>query len=156
MARKRRLWVSLRTCEAARVYRECIRKKRLVYVFLANKVLTYKKGKSRIVYVGTTKKGVSRILSSMAHRCKTALKLPGVKWCSAHILVPKRRPGLKSWEELERWMLVKFKEIHGEVPTLNKTGKRMKEKNLSKCFRPRRIERIIAALDGREPAVDGQ
>jgi hypothetical protein len=53
----RRLKLSLKREEAIRVTRVSLGKSKLVYVLVADKPIDYTYGKSRIAYIGTTKKG---------------------------------------------------------------------------------------------------
>jgi len=59
---------------------------KLVYVLIADKRLKYKLGKSRIAYIGTTKKGSSRIAQSMAARAEDVLSIHGVRSFHARVI----------------------------------------------------------------------
>ena len=48
-----------------------------VYFHIVKRPLQYPSGQNRIVYIGTTKKGVERIMSSMAERAEEAFDLWG-------------------------------------------------------------------------------
>lgn len=65
-----RIKLSLKRDEALRATRVTVGKMKLVYLLIADKRLKYKNGKSRIVYIGTTKKGVARIAQSAASRAE--------------------------------------------------------------------------------------
>jgi hypothetical protein len=128
---------------AAGVTRECLRSKRLVYVIQADKKLSYLKGRSRIAYIGTTRKGVSRVLGSLAYRAKTILRWRGVRECHVKLLTCKARRGVETWRKLERALLVVFRELYGEVPRCNRQGSRMKPRDVFKYFRHPRVRRVI-------------
>jgi hypothetical protein len=97
---------------------------RLVYILAANKPIKYPQGRSRIVYVGTTKRGVRRVASSVAYRAEGILGRPGLKTVDAHLLTYSGRPGAqKLWAKLERAMLFIFKYEYGDIPILNKVGR---------------------------------
>ena len=85
---KRRLRLSLKRDEALRATRVSIGKQKLVYVLVADKRLRYPKGRSRIAYIGTTKKGVTRIAQSVAKRAEDILSLHGVRTFHARVVVP--------------------------------------------------------------------
>lgn len=79
MANTKRLTVALRRGEAIKVTRVSVGDKKLVYVLLAQKSHKYPHGRSHVVYVGTTKNGVSRVASSVAAKAEAILKTHGVK-----------------------------------------------------------------------------
>ncbi len=123
---KRRLNVSLPTEDAMHVTRLSIGKDRLVYVIKANKKLKYGNKRSKIAYIGTTKKGLSRIASSVAYRANKILNLHGVRSFTVAIVTGRKRKHVRTWFRLERALLVKFRETFGEVPICNAKGKKMK------------------------------
>jgi len=97
---------------------------RLVYILAANKPIKYPRGRSRIVYIGTTKRGVRRVASSVAQRAEGLLGRPGVRNVDAHLLTYTRRAGpWKVWLKLERAMLFMFQYEYGNIPILNKVGR---------------------------------
>ncbi|MHC4679483.1 MAG: hypothetical protein ACYTEK_12370 [Planctomycetota bacterium] len=55
----KRLTVSLKQKHAMQVTRVSIGRKKLVYMILAKKAMKYPWDRSRVVYIGTTKKGVN-------------------------------------------------------------------------------------------------
>lgn len=87
MGNPRRLSVKLGRDEAMRVTRVSIRGERLCYVIVADKRQRYKKGRSGIVYIGTTTKGVGRLASSAANRAPGSPRPSGraapsaSEWC---------------------------------------------------------------------------
>jgi hypothetical protein len=54
----------------SRASRVVIGNQKLVYVLIADKRIKYPRGKSRIVNIGTTKKGVARIAHSTAAKAE--------------------------------------------------------------------------------------
>ena len=146
MSAKRRLTIRLRNREAARITRECIRSKRLVYVILADKKLQYASGRSRIAYIGTTRKGTSRVLGSLAFRAKTILRWRGVRECHVKVVTCASRHGVQTWRKLERALLVVFKELYGEVPRCNTHGARMKPRDAFDYFKCSRVRNVIDEL----------
>ncbi len=132
--------------EALRATRVTVGKKKLVYLLIADKRLKYKNGKSRIAYIGTTKKGVARIAQSAAARAEDILKLHGVRTFHARILTCNPRQRVKTWIKLERGLLLCFRERFGEVPKCNSQGKRMKEVDEFYYFAKKHLINIIGEL----------
>lgn len=123
-----------------------IGKDKLVYAILADKKVSYPTGRSRVVYLGTTKKGIGRIARSVAARAKDILDIHGVQEFTVRVITCHPRKNVKTWFKLERAMLLVFKDIYGKIPRCNKQGKRMKERDEFKYFRRKRIERILDEL----------
>ena len=142
----RRASVSLKHGHAISVTRIAIKGEKLVYVLVADKRLSYDEGRSRIAYIGTTKKGVSRIAQSVATRAKDILNLHGVRSFHARVVTCKPRQRVKTWFRLERALLVAFRERFGEVPKCNRKGKKMKEDGVFDMFAMTRINAVIEAL----------
>jgi len=136
----------LKRDEALRATRVTVGRKKLVYLLIADKRLKYKSGKSRIAYIGTTKKGVARIAQSAAARAEDILKLHGVRTFHARILTCNPRQRVKTWIKLERGLLLCFRERFGEVPKCNSHGKRMKEVDEFYYFARRHLTNIIDEL----------
>ena len=146
MGKPRRLSVSLKRDEALRATRVTIGKKKLVYVLIADKRLRYERDKSRIAYIGTTKKGVARIAQSVATRAAKILNLNGVRTFHARVVTCNLRKNVKTWLKLERGLLICFRERFGEVPTCNTHGKKMKERDVFRYFAKGRVRNIINEL----------
>jgi hypothetical protein len=64
------LKVSLKRFHAIEVTRIAIGNQKLVYALIANKKFRHPYGKSSIAYIGTTKKGIHRVASSVAYRAE--------------------------------------------------------------------------------------
>ena len=141
MRRSRTIRVNNRV--AASVTRDCLRDKKLVYFILADRKLKYRKGRSRIAYIGTTRKGMSRVLSSLAYRAKKILRERGVRECHVKLVACAEWPGIETWRILERELLVGFRRLFGEVPLCNKHGKGIKCPNF---FTKARVRRVIEDL----------
>lgn len=67
------------------INRSAVVTERLVYIAVANKSLRYRYGRSRIVYIGTTKAGASRIAASAAAKAKKMLGLGAARSPAARI-----------------------------------------------------------------------
>jgi hypothetical protein len=146
MPNKKRLRLSLRRDEALRATRVSIGKQKLVYVLIADKRLQYDKGKSRIVYIGTTKTGVKRVVHSVASRAETILSLRGVRTFHARIVTCKARQNVKTWHKLERALLIDFRRQFGEVPRCNSHGKKFTEVDEFEYFTRKGARNIIEEL----------
>lgn len=142
----KRLTISLKPKDAMQVTRVSVGKKRLVYFILAKKGLRYPWGRSRIAYIGTTKKGMARIAQSVAARAEDILSLYGVREFTVRIVTCPPRPNVKTWEKLERAFLLSFRHKYGTLPTCNSQGKKMKQRDEFKYFRRERLERILERL----------
>jgi hypothetical protein len=128
---------------AASVTRDCLRDKKLVYIIQADRRLKYPNGRSRIAYIGTTRKGMSRVLSSLAYRAKKILRVRGVRECHVRLVACAERDGLDTWRILERELLVGFRKLFGTVPRFNTQGKGIKRPDY---FTPSRVRRVIEDL----------
>lgn len=125
---------------------------RLVYLLVANKPFRYGKDYTRIVYIGTTASGVSRIAGSASKRIKQTIEngvVPGLRRLDAYVVWAKTKRGRqtsqgeKFWLLLERALLIRFCNKYGRPPPLNDTGHNMKEKREFSIFTRRTIDRII-------------
>lgn len=131
---KRRAQPKLRPGDALRATRVFLKDAKLVYVILADKKLKYPKGKSRIAYIGTTKKGGVRVAASAAERGEQVLGLHGVREFTVRILSARPRQNVKIWYKLEHALLWSFKETYGRVPKCNSTKKTKTENGVFKYF----------------------
>lgn len=139
-----RLHVSLKRSPALRISRVSVGKSKLCYLLVANKKIKYKDGRSQIVYIGTTKKGLARVSQSVAARAEDVLAIHGVSAFEARVVTCSPRQNVKTWHKLERALLIRFREMFGEVPHCNTQGNRMKETDeFSKYFARKRITTIL-------------
>ena len=136
--------VSVSHKPAMTVYRRALKHRKLVYVLAARKALKYKDGRSRILYIGTTRRGISRIASSVAHRSKKILNTRGIREIDVHVVSCERRSGLKSWEFLERALVAHFRSRYWQVPLCNTQLKnRRATEQLERLFKPRALGKIL-------------
>ncbi|MGE3274172.1 MAG: hypothetical protein AB7O67_03605 [Vicinamibacterales bacterium] len=117
-----------------------------MYLLVADKKLKYRGGRSRIAYIGTTKRGMSRIAQSVAARAEDILSLRGVQRFHARVVTCKPRQKVRTWHKLERALLIEFKNIFGEVPTCNSHGTKMKETDEFDYFRRAGVRTVIEEL----------
>lgn len=143
---RRRLNLSLKRDPAVTATRVAGESDKLVYVLVADKRLRYGSKRSRIAYIGTTKKGLKRITQSVAARSDAILKLRGVRTFSARIITCTPRRRVKTWRKLERALLIAFREEYGSQPKCNNHGSKMKELDEFVYFRRAAIRNIIDEL----------
>jgi hypothetical protein len=141
-----KLRVSLKRGAAMTVHRLSVDADRLVYVIVAEKPLKYKLGRSRIAYIGTTKRGVERIAQSAAQKAPNVLELHGVSSFEVRVLTCTPRQKVKTWHKLERAMLLVFRQTFGEVPDQNTRGAAITETDEFRYFQRSRIEQVITDL----------
>jgi hypothetical protein len=140
--------VSVNRKPAMTVYRRALKHRKFVYVLAARKPLRYRNGRSRVLYIGTTKKGISRIAASVAHRSKTILKQRGVREMDVHVVSCEKRSGLKSWTLLERALVAQFRSRYWNVPLCNMQLKNKRSSaHLDKLFKPRALEKILSIFE---------
>ena len=142
----RRAAISLKKKAAMTVTRVSLGAEKLVYVLVADRALKYALGRSRIAYIGTTKKGVSRVSQSVATRANAILSLHGVKAFDARIVTCKPRRHVKTWLRLERALLVEFRGQFGELPKCNTKGNIMTEDGVFDLFSKTRVSNILKTL----------
>jgi hypothetical protein len=143
MANKKKLTIRTSKRYAIKITRSAFKADRLVYVAVANKKLKYPHGKSRIVYIGTTKAGASRIANSAAYRATDLLELYGVNELSFFIITCATRQAVQTWRKLESGLILAFKYLYGEPPKCNTKGKNQKWKDELEYFTRNRLEAVI-------------
>jgi hypothetical protein len=77
---------------------------KLCYVVTANKIVAYSTGRSKVVYIGATDEGLSRVVTSVAARTDEILANHDLTHFDAHLItckaVPERVP---EFVEVKRW-----------------------------------------------------
>jgi hypothetical protein len=116
MGEVRRANISLKRETALSAKRILVGNQKLVYVLVGPKPIKYEFGRSRILYIGTTKNGSARVAQSVASRADHILGTHGIKSFEARIVTCRPRRRVKTWEKLERAMLLCFRELFGELP----------------------------------------
>lgn len=142
MARK--LTIKTGRRPAVVITRAALAHDRLVYLALTNRPFRYPHGRSRIAYIGTTKRGARRIAASAASKADAMLALRGVKELRFYVVSCRSRQGVRTWHRLERALLLTFRELHGAIPCCNKQGGRMKWRDELEYFTLKRLRGIIA------------
>ena len=128
---------------AVTITRQAIDTDKLVYIAVANKRIKYPKGKSKIVYIGTTKNGADRIAASAAKKAKSMLGIHGVTHLEIFVITSSTTDRVKTWLILERGLLISFRERFGAQPKCNIVGKKMKWSNETEYFRRERLDGVI-------------
>ena len=128
------------------INRTAFRHDKLVYIARANKPIRYRWGRSRIAYIGTTKKGARRIASSAAWKGEDLLYQYGIKHLELHVVICGKVPGVETWKKLERALLIRFRERFGDVPRANKVGKNSRWRNEKKYFTQAKLDAVIDGL----------
>jgi hypothetical protein len=128
---------------AITITRSAFKAHKLVYVGQVNKSLKYPNGRSRIAYIGTTQVGAKRIAASAAKHGLNVLQEYGVKQLDFYRVTCKGLPGLKAWEQLERALLITFREMYGRVPFCNLHGQKLKSERKPKYFKEEKLRAVI-------------
>ena len=115
----------------------------LVYIAYADKPLRYKKGDSRIAYIGTTKNGVWRVASSAAWKAEDLFTRRGVHTLQFYIIATPRHRRHTTYRKLERALLLRFRERYGDIPAANKQGKRLRWRDDDNVFTDASINKIL-------------
>ena len=116
---------------------------RTAYLAIASRPLRYRYGRSRIAYVGTTRAGIRRVAASAAGKAPAILNAPGVKRVDFYAVTCRPGPQGRIWKNLERGLLLVFRELYGEIPHYNAKSRRMKWGAERKYFSRSFLERVI-------------
>ncbi len=140
---KKKLKISKAKRPAIVVHRRAVRSKKLVYIAVANKTLKYRSGeKSKIVYIGMTRKGVDRISQSAASKAKDVLQDHGIQELKFYVVTCKGKKAVKTWEKLEEGLIAAFVRRHWERPICNNKGNKNWNEAL-KHFTKNALEKVI-------------
>src|SRR6266478_1538132 len=88
----RRASISLKREVALTAKRVLLGGQKLVYVLVIDRPTKYRWGRSRILYIGTTKNGSSHVAQSVAVRADDILQRHGIKRFHARIITCKSTP----------------------------------------------------------------
>lgn len=142
----RKIFISTKyTKPVLQIHRSAVRKKKLVYICVSNRREPYERGRSAIVYIGTTRKGLSRIAVSAAARAKALLRNYGSYELKVYLVYIKggRQGVSNSWEKLERALIHTFRTMYGAVPLLNTSGKKVNWARYAGYFAEGRLRKIL-------------
>jgi hypothetical protein len=141
-----RLHISLKRGAAIHVEKISVGSRRLVYMLVADKKMQYKKGRSRIAYIGTTKNGIDRVAQSVAARADEIFNQRGVTEFDVRIVTCGRRQHVKAWHKLERALLLTFREIYEQIPLCNGHGEGLTDAGEFDLFSKKRLRDVIEDL----------
>lgn len=112
----------------------------MVYILAGNRYFRYKNGRSRIIYIGTTKRGAGRPATSAVNKASQAFgKLHGLKTIEVHIATCRPRKAMKTWKHLESSLLDAFRREYFELPKYNKVRPTPKDG----LFSPRALSKLV-------------
>jgi len=117
--------------------------KKLVYLAKANKARPYPFGRSAIVYIGTTRRGVRRIASSAASKAQKLLGEHGVKQLDFFVVSCRPLRKVETWRKLENALILTFRQQYGAVPLGNQIGKKQKWDDELEYFSERRLRAVL-------------
>lgn len=123
-------------------------RQRMVYVLRADRRVGYKKGSSRVVYIGETGKGkeMRRPARSASWKASEAFgRLHGVSRIDVHFISFRGKQRVRTWELLEKDLLAVFRDTYGELPQYNGKGKRYRVEDI-KYFRKKRLQDLLLDL----------
>ena len=144
----RRLQINLNKKQVMVVHRRVLKKKKVVYLLTAISPVKYKGGRSNIVYIGTTKKGVGRIAESAARRAEEIMSTRGLKELHVFVVYCSSRTGVPTWEWLEDALLAEFRAEYEQLPMCNSQGKKKKwDKELDRMFKRKAINKVLKHFD---------
>lgn len=144
----RRLQINLNEDPVLMIHRRALRKRKLVYVLAAKNSVKYRAGRSRIVYIGTTKKGVKRIAESAAKRATKVMSTRGLKELNAYVVSCGGRTGVPTWRKLEDALLAEFRAEYEALPKGNSQGKKKRwTDDLDQMFKQKAIRKVLGHFD---------
>lgn len=143
MPNNRRITIALKRDRALQATRVSVGKSKLVYILVTDKRLKYPGGKSRVAYIGTTKRGLRRVATSAARHADEIFSLRGVRSFEARVVTCQPRQRVRTWLVLERALLLAFKERYGAQPRCNSHGKRFRVRDEFEYFRRKRLMSIL-------------
>jgi hypothetical protein len=122
----------------------------MVYILAANKFHKYKNGRSRILYIGTTKKGGNRPAASAVNKASEAFyKLRGVRTIDVHIVTCAPHKAMQTWKRLESALLDVFRNKYFQLPRYNKVRPIAREG----LFSTKALDKIIREFHGLRRSV---
>jgi hypothetical protein len=144
----RRLQVHLDKKLGMSVHRRILKRRKVVYLLTAASSVKYRAGRSKVVYIGTTKKGVGRIAGSAAWRAEEIMSTRGLKEVNVFVVSCSSRPGVPTWERLEDALLAEFRAEYEELPMCNSQGKKKKwDDELDRIFKRSIISKVLRHFD---------
>lgn len=146
MAPSRRLNVMVKWPPAITVTRLAGAPQKLCYVVTANKIVAYSTGRSKVVYIGATDEGLSRLVTTVAGRTEEILAQHDLTHFDAHVITCKSVPRIETWRKLERALLLTFRDLYGSSPLCNRHGAGIQEDDEFAYFTRERIRNVLEDL----------
>jgi hypothetical protein len=142
----KRLGTKLQKIAAVQITRSAVRTDKIVYVARANKKLKYKYGTaSAIAYIGTTKRGADRIAASAVKQARDILGEYGINKLTFYVVTCRAQRNVESWKFLERALIIRFRDLHGEIPVGNDQFKNASRGKEFEYFSDASLDKVIAA-----------
>jgi hypothetical protein len=123
---------------------------RMVYILTANKHLRYRDrdsrtvGRSKILYIGTTKKGAGRPAASAVSKASDVFyHLHGVRTIDVHIVTCTTHNKKQTWKKLEAALLDAFRHRYFQLPKYNK----VRPKPVEGLFSSNALQKLIARFE---------
>lgn len=126
-----------------RISRSATRDTRVVYLAIANRKFRYHLGKSPIVYIGTTKIGIRRVAHSAASKAEQIIKEYNCKYLDFYTISASGYPGVAIWEKLERALIIRFRELYGDVPKYNQSFRKARWREEKRYFKESVLDKMI-------------
>lgn len=120
--------------------------RKICYLVVANKIIAYRTGRSKLVYIGATDEGVSRVVSSVAGRTNEILAQHDLTHFDTHVITCRSIPGVDTWRKLERALLLTFRDLYGELPLCNRHRAGLQEEDEFSFFTRERIRNVLEDL----------
>ena len=125
-------------------HRRILKKAKLAYLLVGSRPHKYRRGRSQILYIGTTKKGADRIATSVAYRAEDVLKLHGFRWMDVYVASCSAVPGFQSWRFVERALLAGFLLRYSDLPFCNRQGRKLRwDEKFEKRIHLKTINKIL-------------
>jgi hypothetical protein len=119
---------------------------KLCYVVVANKIVVYRTGRSKVVYIGATDEGLGRIVTTVAARTGEILANHDLTHFDAHVVTCKAIPRVETWRKLERALLLTFRDLYGEPPLCNRHRVGIQQEDEFSYFTRERVRNVLEDL----------
>lgn len=144
----RRLQVHLNRKSVMMVHRCVLKKRKIVYLLTTAMPVRCRCGRSRIVYIGTTRRGVGRIAGSAAGRAEEIMSARGLKEVNVYVVSCPARAGVPTWKRLEDALLAEFRSEYEQLPMCNSQGKKKRfTKELEHMFKRKAISKVLKQFE---------
>ncbi|MGH9028832.1 MAG: hypothetical protein ACRDV4_04375 [Acidimicrobiales bacterium] len=142
----RRLSVMVKWPPAMTVTRLAGAPKKLCYIVTANKIVAYPTGRSKVVFIGATDEGISRLVTTVAARTEEILSNHDLTHFEAHVVTCNSLPRIATWHKLERALVLTFRDVYGQPPLCNRHGAGFQEEDEFSYFARERVLNVLEDL----------